>query len=113
MRYKALAQRAIVELIVKVFKAFAQHSREIQPQAPIYLLPENVELVPGLVDALFDHLVPAQRSRLVETLVRNLELQTRVAFDCLDRLLNTQISRRDCQMEFLPFLLYDVVILTI
>ena len=74
IRYKALAQRAIVELIVKVFKAFDQHSKDVHPQMGIYLLPENVDLVPGLVDALFDQLFPAQRGRLMEALVRNLEL---------------------------------------
>jgi hypothetical protein len=31
IRYKALAQRAIIELIVKVFKAFDQHSKDVHP----------------------------------------------------------------------------------
>ena len=103
-RYKALGQRAIVELLVKVLTVFESHSRGIQPQTEIFLTPENADLVPALVNALFDQLMPTQRSRMVEALVKNLELKQRVAFDCLDRLLNTQISRKDCQVEFLPYL---------
>ena len=93
LRYKALAQRAIVELIVQALEALqppggasgglaAQHGA-------LHLLPANAHLLPGLVDLIFDQLMPGQRAQLVEALVRQLEAKARVAFDCLDRLLDT------------------------
>ena len=60
--------------------------------------------MPELVDLIFDQLMPRQRSQLVGAIVRHLEQKARVAFDCLDRLLDAQIRRKDCQMEFLTFL---------
>ena len=60
--------------------------------------------MPGLVELIFDQLMPGQRGHLVEAIVRHLERKARVAFDCLDRLLDAQIQRKDCQVEFLAFL---------
>ena len=58
-RYKALGQRAIVELLVKVLDVFESHSRVVSTETDIFLAPENADLVPALVNALFDQLMPA------------------------------------------------------
>ena len=93
LRYKALAQRAVVELIVQALKAFIASKNSMGGQdgclTEIHLLPANAQLMPELVDLIFDQLMPRQRGQLVEAIVKHLEEKARVAFDCLDRLLDT------------------------
>ena len=46
---------------------------------------------PALVDFLFAKLTDKQRGSLIEALVCEMEAHSRVAFDCLDSLLETQL----------------------
>ena len=48
---------------------------------------------PELIDFLFPRLVSKHREMLIEALVSELEAHSRVAFDSLNRLLETQIKR--------------------
>ena len=79
-RYKFLAFGALVKLIIKALRLLGQ-SETLQVGTQF----------PSMIDTLFQQLTTKQRDSLIETLVNELENQSRVAFDCLDSLLETQL----------------------
>ena len=75
-----LGHGALVKLII----------RAIQILGKSETLQVNTQF-PALVDFLFAKLTDKQRGSLIEALVCEMEAHSRVAFDCLDSLLETQL----------------------
>ena len=78
LRYRVLGLGALVKLIVKAMRILGQ-SEALQATTHF----------PNLIDLIFKHLTVKLRNILIEALVSELEDHSRLAFDCLDRLLET------------------------
>jgi len=82
LRYRVLGFGAIVKLVVRALK--------IVGKSGILFTATHF---PKLIDFLFQRVTERHRSILMETLVKELQAHSRVAFDSLNLLLETQIKR--------------------
>ena len=78
MRYQVLGFGTIVKLIIKAMNILGLN-QTLQVASEF----------PALIDMLFTKLTTKQRNLLIEALVNELDAQSRLAFDCLNRLLET------------------------
>ena len=94
-RYQVLGFGAIVKLVVKALRILG--SSKVLHTATKF---------PELIDFLFQRLTSKHLNLLMETLVKELEAQSRVAFDSLNRLLETQLKRGESEgtMTFFKYM---------
>lgn len=78
-RYTTLAQQAITDLLRRLF----------QLQLPLQQQQDYLALLPEIIDSLFPRLNSRQRKELMLELVCQMEAKEWIAFECVDRLLDT------------------------
>lgn len=64
-----------------------------------------------LVDLLFVELTDSEQGKFVEAIVTNMQQRKRAAFNCLERLLDTQIQKQEstCFLKFLPLFILPTI----
>lgn len=95
--YKQLAQSLLVQLIVKSFEL--RNGKESLESVTGY-----DTLLPELINLIFESLTQRQKNNLLGVLVTQMENKEKLAFETLDKLLDSQLKKSASTADFVKFI---------